>query len=146
MSAGHTASAPPGIDTNRQPPGPATCQLLSSAFVPQRITRIADRVFTLERMLPGATVGDVYASAFNSRPLRAGQLFAVDGMGVLIEQVAEGHPLRTRYALDRSLDDPGVVLLLQTAAGLLRVPFPALGQSAILPPPVPPFGLMTKTP
>jgi hypothetical protein len=50
--------------------------------------------------------------------------------------------VRARYEFDVSLDDPAVVLLVQTFNGLQRVSFPPLGASTIFGPPSAPLGLI----
>jgi hypothetical protein len=119
-------------------PAPRAVQLLSGTFAPQRMRRLAPNVFVLERLHAGMTAGDAYASAFNSQPLHSGERFQVEGLRVRVERVRRGRPLRTRYELDLPLDDPRVVLLLQTARGLIRARFPAVGESRVFLPPWPP--------
>ncbi len=122
--------------------GPRACQLLTAGFVPLRLLRIAPDAFLLDRLSDAYTAGDAYAAAFNREPLRRGQRFQSDGLSVTVLRVQHGLAMRTRFQLDRPLDDPQVLLLQQTAAGLRRVGFPAVGQALLLPAPVPPFALM----
>jgi hypothetical protein len=123
-------------------PGPDACHLLTDTFVPLRLLRLSRTAFQLDRLSYAYTPGDAYAAAFNREPLHAGERFRADGLQVRVERVDEGLPTRARYELDRSLDDPDVVLLVQTVGGLRRIAFPALGQSILLAPPLPPFALV----
>ena len=96
----------------------------------------------VERLQVEYSAADAYASAFNQMPLQVGQHFVSDGMQVTVERVQEGRPMRARYELDQSLDDPSVVLLMQTVFGLSVVPPPPIGESIVLGPALPPFALM----
>jgi len=120
-------------------PAPEAVQLLAGTFAPHRVFRLSPNAFVLERLHAGMTAGDAYASAFNSQPLHSGESFQVEGMRVIVERVRRGRPLRTRYELDRPLEEPEVVLLLQTASGLVRSRFPRVGESKLLPAPWPPI-------
>jgi hypothetical protein len=127
-------------------PAPKACHLLTATSSPLYLTRVSDREFVIERLFPGYTPGDAYWAAFNGGAIRAGQRFEVEGMRVTVERVSDGRPLVTRYTLDRSLDDAGVVMLQQSPLGLTPLTFPEMGARTLLPPPVPPldFGEGTR--
>jgi hypothetical protein len=125
-------------------PALGSCHLLTSAFAQQRLDRLSPTTFVIERLQTNMTPLDVYATAFNREPLQSAQQFTADGLQVTVERVLDGRPMRTRYKLDVSLDDPAVVLLQQTLSGLRRVSFPAVGHSVVLDPPVPPFALIAN--
>jgi hypothetical protein len=125
--------------------GPRACHLLAGTFSPHELQRRGPKTFALRRLQHGYTPGDVYASAFNSRPLRAGARVQLFGMRVTLERVHDGRPLLTRYDFDRSLDDPSVVLLAQTAQGLRVVPFPPIGERVVVASPVPPYELIPRS-
>jgi hypothetical protein len=120
-------------------PAPRACHLLTATSSPIFLTRASDREFVIERLFPGLTPGDTYGAAFNGGAIRAGQRFAVEGMRVTVERVYEGRPFETRFVLDRSLDDPAVVLLQQSVHGLAPITFPKVGERVLLPPPIAPF-------
>lgn len=123
---------------------PRSCQLLTSAFAEHRLTRLSATTFVLERLQTELTPLDIYATAFNRGPPHAGDSFTSDGMSVTVERAIEGRPIRTRYTLDRTLDDPTLVLLQQTFFGLRRVTFPPTGESLVVDRPLPPLGLVTS--
>ena len=127
-------------DLHRRP-APSQWHLLSSTFAPQKLERLSARSFVLERMHAGYTAGDAYAEFFTERPLLTGQRFRADGLTVTVERVDRGRPMRTRYELDVPLEHPSLVFLTQTARGLQPFAWPAIGQSAIVPPPIPAFEL-----
>jgi hypothetical protein len=120
-------------------PGPDACQLLFSAFAPMRLERLSLRGFILERLTDYLTPPDIYAQAFNRAPLQSGQHFESDGLRVEVERVADGLPMRIRYELDISLDDPSTVLLTQTTRGLYPMLFPPIGEGIVIPPAFPPI-------
>jgi hypothetical protein len=122
-------------------PGPQAVYLLSETLNPSRLRRIGNSAFDLESLYPVYTSADAYASVFNNRPIYAGEIFTVDGMQVIVESVYQGRPMHMRFILDLPLDDPRVVLLLQTSSGLQPVAFPKLGQEMIVPAPMLPTAL-----
>ncbi len=114
---------------------PDSVYLLTSTLAPHRLSRVGSNAFVLDRLHLAYTPGDAYSSTFNSQPLRVGQRFSVAGMQVKVERVFQGRPIRTLFILDRSLDDPRVLALVQTSNGLKRVAFPPVGRDMIVPPP-----------
>lgn len=124
-------------------PAPVPVHLLG-AFTQHRMTRVSERAFVLERLHLGYVPGDTYASVFNSRPLRAGDRFSLDGLQATVERAHQGRPVRTRFELDLPLDHPGVLLLAQTARGLDRVYFPPIGGEALIMPAIPPLELLSQ--
>jgi hypothetical protein len=115
-------------------PTPDSCQLLMGSYGPLRLTRTSPSAFVLERLQSELTAVDVYASAFNRLPLHDGQRFSAGDMAVHVERTVNGRATRVRYELQRSLDDPGLVLLEQTAFGLHPLSFPMQGQSTLVAP------------
>jgi len=119
---------------------PASCHLLSAAHVPQRLRRVSAHAFTLQRLQGGLTAGDVYASAFNDRPLTAGRRVDLGVLRVSVLEVdAAGRPTLVRFEHALDLDDPRLVLLFQSLHGLIRVRPPPIGGELNVPPPLPPL-------
>jgi hypothetical protein len=114
-------------------PAPSSCQLLLGGWSPLRLTRLGEKVFELERLNAAFTAPDVYASAFNRRPLRAGERFRSGELQATVQRVDDGRPMRVRFEMNQPLD-AAYVLIVQTSRGLTPLPFPALGQSTIVPP------------
>ncbi len=123
-------------------PAPSSCQLLMSTTSTLRLSRLASNSIVVERLEDAYSAADAYASALNEMPLTSGQRFVSDGMRVTVERVLDGRPMRARFELDTSFDDPGVVLLMQTVFGLMLVTPPRVGDSISVGPAVPPFALM----
>jgi hypothetical protein len=123
---------------------PASCHLLLSAASRLRLERLGDRSFALERADRSYSASDAYAGIFNREPLREGQSVAAGALTATIERAVEGRPMRVRYELDVSLDDPRTVLLVQSTQGLLRRAFPMRGQSLWLERALPPLDFMPR--
>jgi hypothetical protein len=123
-------------------PAPGAWHLLSSTFAAQRLTRLSERAFTLERVHPGYTAGDAYAEYFTDRPARAGQRFRAGDLEVVVEQAHAGRPLRTRYTFGSSLDHESLLFVTQTRRGLRPFTMPAVGGSAIVEEPFPAIDLL----
>jgi hypothetical protein len=121
---------------------PASCHLLLSAASRLRLQRLSDHGFALERADRSFSASDAYAGIFNREPLRAGQRVAAGTLTATIDDAVEGRPMRVRYELDLSLDDPRTVLLVQSTHGLLRHAFPPPGKSIWLEQALPPLDFM----
>ncbi len=104
-------------------PMPARWRALSWAPTDHRLHRTADDTFELE-MVDGAMEGP---------HLDAGQVLAIDGLTATVLEMGDIGPSRVRFQLDRSLDDPDVVLLEWREGRLLRFAPPATGASRELP-------------
>lgn len=113
--------------------GPDSCQLLMGGYGPQRLTRVDQNQFLLERLEHAFTTFDVYASAFNRGPIEYGQHFRAGALDVEVLRTDRGRPMVARYTLDRALDSPEVVLLSQTEKGLVPVSFPQVGENVVIP-------------
>jgi hypothetical protein len=123
-------------------PAPAQWHLLSSTFAAQKLSRVSERSFILERMHPGYTAGDAYAEYFTDRPARPGQRFRAGDLQIVVEQAHAGHPVRTRYTFGTSLDHASLLFVTQTRRGLLPFIMPAVGGSSIVDAPYPAIDLL----
>jgi hypothetical protein len=104
-------------------PMPARWRALSWAPTDHRLHRTADDTFELE-MVDGAMEGS---------HLEAGQILILDGLTATVLELGDIGPSRVRFQLDRSLDDPDVVLLEWRDGGLRRFQPPAAGSFVLLP-------------
>ena len=103
-------------------PMPRSWRTLSWARAVHRFTRTgAD---TLELALVGGSIA--------APDLREGQVIALDGMTVTVLARDPHGPTRVRFQLDRSLDDPDVVLLAWDEDRFRRVAAPTIGTTLSL--------------
>ena len=123
-------------------PAPASCHLLTSAQLPFILKRESLHGFTLERTQTALTVGDVYGSAFNSKPPVVGQTVDLGMLRATALEVRDGLWRKARFEHSLSLDDPALMMVVQTAVGLVRLTPPPVGGRMRVPAPVPPIGLL----
>lgn len=122
-------------------PAPASCHLLTAAHLPFTLRREAPNAFTLERAETALTVGDVYGSAFNSKPPAVGQPVDLGAMRATALELRDGLWRKARFEHALSLDDPSLVMLVQTVQGFVRLTPPPVGGELLVPAPFPPLGL-----
>jgi len=122
-------------------PAPASCHLLTAAHLPFMLRRDSPHGFTLERAETALTVGDVYGSAFNSNPPVVGETVDLGELRATALEVRNGLWRKARFEHALSLDDPSLVMLVQTAQGLVRLTPPPVGGQMLVPAPFPPVGL-----
>jgi hypothetical protein len=114
-------------------PAPASCQLLMGGWGALQLTRINPRAFVLDRINRAFTPQDVYASAFNRRPLFVNERFQSGELTATVLDVQDGRAMRVLYELSEPLESSRYVLLMQTSRGLTPVAFPPAGQSRMIP-------------
>jgi hypothetical protein len=68
-------------------------------------------------------------------PIRVGDHFEVSGMQVDVLALTAGQPVRMRFRFDVPLEDPSLLFLQTTRAGLRRLPLPLPGETRLLPKP-----------
>jgi hypothetical protein len=106
----------------------ANFRLLSGAARAHDLLRIDDRTLELQILAsdPGrAFTGSLYRS--ETDPFREGDQIELPGVTVKVIATIAGDPFRIRFAADRSLDDPSIVLLCPEPSGLRRCAMPAPG-------------------
>lgn len=117
---------------------PASWWVLSGVGGPHELVREADDTIVLTPRQRPMLRGQV-EQLFRRPPpgFVVGDRVALDGMTVEILGLdPEGFPTSVRVAFDRSLDDPGVLLLIATPRGYLRYPMGPVGSRVTLPPAV----------
>lgn len=119
-------------------PAPESCQLLMSGWGPLRLTRVSSSAFGLEHLSASFTGLDVYAGAFNRKPLQRGERFRTGDLEVTVERVHDGRAMKVLYELHRPLE-ADVTLLIQTDLGLRPVAFPPVRSAIVLPPAMAPL-------
>jgi hypothetical protein len=117
-------------------PLPRSWWVLSLAPHSHRITRVDEQTLELEVLGPALLQGPL-ERLFRRRSvaLGVGDSVALDGLVVTVIRSNGLGPTHVRYAFDRSLEDPSLTLLVTEPDGLRIYPPPAIGRSAILPPP-----------
>jgi hypothetical protein len=133
-----TAAHVPWVRRTRGLPVPRSYRRLSGAGLAHDLTRTGER--TLELQVLGSNVSDAFAGSLyrpRTAPLRVGDRITVGAgrhrMDVTVLRAVDGNPLRLRFDLGRSLDDPALVLLHAGPTGLQPIPRLALGQRVRLP-------------
>lgn len=109
---------------------------LSPAGAPLDLIRVGERSLEV-RALTGNLRGGAVPSLYRSerQPILAGHTASLPGLAVRVLRVADDNPAWMRFDFDRPLDDPELLFLHSTSAGLRRVRMPALGQTLRLPKP-----------
>jgi hypothetical protein len=114
-------------------PAPASCQLLMGGWGALQLTRMNERAFILDRINRAFTAQDVYAAAFNRRPLFVNERFQSGELAATVLDVQDGRAMRVLFELREPLESSRYVLLMQTSRGLTPISFPPQGQSRIIP-------------
>jgi len=114
-------------------PMPRSFYPLSAARHAMQLERVAEDSFTL-LPLGGTFMETDHELMFRHEDdtMRLGQRFELDGLRVKILRLQDGLPALIRFTLDRSLDDPDVVLLAATHRGMRRLKVPAVGEKVRL--------------
>jgi hypothetical protein len=115
-------------------PRPARTWLLATGaagFVCERIARDTVRLASRDGLVSREL--DMMLRAPH-RDLRPGEAIELAGLHVVVDEVTgDGRPAVVRFRFDRDLDDPQLVWMRWSPAGLIRVPVPALGRAIALP-------------
>jgi hypothetical protein len=136
----------PMLRRTHRRPAPASCHLLAAGYVPFTLRRESQRAFTLERHVTALTVGDVYGSAFNSEPPAVGRPVDLGVLRATALEVRDGLWRKARFEHALSLDDPSLLMLVQTDSGLSRLTPPPVGGELVVPTPFPPLRLVSPPP
>jgi hypothetical protein len=94
---------------------------------------MSERAFILDRINRAFTAQDVYAAAFNRRPLVVNERFESGELAATVLDVEDGRAMRVLFELREPLESSRYVLLMQTTRGLTPISFPPPGESRIIP-------------
>jgi hypothetical protein len=119
---------------------PRSCMYLSYVRAPYRLTRESTHAFRMELGKDAVMLLTALEHMLRApdRPLRLHETVDVGHFRATILELANGLPKRVRFAFDRPLDDPSLLLMVPEARGFRRFELPAIGTSTLVPAPAMP--------